>query len=257
MKPLKMSLILAIILFGMMACDKKESPVSTTPPSTGGGSTSSGASILGGAINILKETYVTPTASNQNRFLFSVSFLNYNLLVPPQPIVLYDAGIVTVNGITLAKDYSELPDISYFDSTFQVVGPNFTLNAAGSSTIPAVQLTYNQGLPNLGDTSNIPSVITKSLGCSFTFTNITNADSINFYLPNGASTTIDISKLPVNNGVSFNITATQLSSAFGTYTTTNQSARITLSKLVRVVVSGREYQWVFRDIYYKQKIKLQ
>jgi hypothetical protein len=195
----------------IMGC-KKNNNQTSNKGSVGGGSTSTntGNNTQGyyGILGILQEEILNFNLSSE--FLITAAFF-------PAPfsntnVTFVNVGTVSVNSTNLRMDNTSNPGGPvYADTTSSVAGPPFAFNISGNGSQPAFNLSYTQPYPALGDTSSIPSVITRSLGLSITFTNVTNVDTASIILED-LSTLISKKKTVINNSVQFTFSPTELSS---------------------------------------------
>ncbi|MBI2721097.1 MAG: hypothetical protein HYX39_02865 [Bacteroidetes bacterium] len=208
----KVIFTLVIVTTMLISCKKKaETPPPNTGGSTTGGTPPAAAVGYNGQLNVLQNVILGFNSPPQN----VIGALFYGSTVTNSAVLSVNAGTVQVNGITLKQDNTNAAGPVYADSTYNISGPPFNLTASGSGTVNAISLSYTLGYPTIADTASIPSVITRSLGMSITFTNVTVSDSLAFMISSG-SASVSKNYAVVNNSVTVNFTSAQLSSLAAT-----------------------------------------
>lgn len=246
----KIIFTLVILTTIIISCKKK---AETPPPNSPGGSTTGGtppaATGYNGQLNVLQNVILGFNAPPQN----VIGALFYGSAVTNSAVLSVNAGTVKVNGTTLKQDNTNAAGPVYADSTFNISGPPFNLTASGNGTVNAVNLSYTLGYPTIGDTASIPSVITRSLGMSVTFTNVTVSDSLAFIISSGSGS-VSKNFAVVNNSVAVNFTSAELSSLAAT----NNGGSFTINLLRNhfQALNSKNYLIQLEKRYFKILIKV-
>lgn len=245
----KIIFTLVILTTIINSCKKKaETPPPITGGSTGGGTPPATAG-YNGQLNVLQNVILGFNSPPQN----VIGALFYGSAVTNSAVLSVSAGTVQVNGITLKQDNTNAAGPVYADSTYNISGPPFNLTASGSGTVNAISLSYTLGYPTIADTGSIPAVITRSLGMSITFTNVTVSDSLAFMISSG-SASVSKNYAVVNNSVTVNFTSAQLSSLAAT----NNGGSFTINLLRNhfQAVNSKNYLIQLEKRYFKVLVKV-
>lgn len=248
----KIILILGILTTIIIGCKKK---TETSPPNNSGGSTTGSnppaATGYYAQLNVLQNVILGFNSPPQN----VIGALFYASAVTNSAVLSVNAGTVNVNGTTLKLDNTNAAGPIYADSTFNISGPPFNLTASGNGTVNAISLSYTLGYPTIGDTASIPSVITRSLGMSITFTNVTVSDSLAFIISSGPGPgSVSKNFAVVNNSVAVNFTSAELSGLAAT----NNGGSFTINLLRNhfQALNSKNYLIQLEKRYFKILIKV-
>lgn len=247
-------LVVSLITTSFLSCKKDntsaqpESNSSTTPPPTS-------ATLYDGMVSIV---HTSPVGSAPNAYYnFDASFFDKSVdLVNPPSFSHIDVGAVTVNTRVLKKTNGPAGP-GYVDTTNQISGPSFSISAGGNGSVNPFNLHFNQGYPALGNTGQIPSVINRSAGLTFTLTNVSNTDSIRISIVTPNSSGLAKYVTVQNGNATFSFSPAQLQNDLSS-TSSGGSIRLTLMKTNTIVSSAsKNYSFNTEEYYTKTGITVQ
>jgi hypothetical protein len=242
------------LLFLSLSCKKNNS---TASPAANSNNSNPPPPIplYDGRINTL---HTNPIGGNPNTFYScNANFFSTSIDITNPPMYTdVNVGSVSINNKILKK-LNAPSGITYQDTTNQISGPSFSLTASGTGSINSFNLSFNQSYPALGNTAQVPSVITRSAGLTFTLTNIVNTDSIQLNILSPNSSGLVKSKTVVNGSVVFNFTPSELQNALSP-TSQNGSIRLALMKTNTVIsTTSKNYLFYTEEYYTKSGLPIQ
>ena len=159
-----------------------------------------------------------------------------------------DAGIVKINNIELDKQNTQGNELAYTYYDLYINSLPLVISVSGSPTFPATTFTDNGNFfPDFSNLAQFPSVISKSVGFSFTFNNLLNPTITQLLIGNK-----DIS-FTQNNVLT--VSPADLSSVqTTTYTTLTLKCISTTNHLQ--TFNGKNYDFNYSTNFYKNEIKI-
>ncbi|MES2513260.1 MAG: hypothetical protein V4580_03920 [Bacteroidota bacterium] len=160
-------LVISLFIF---SCQKKEGPPLSNSPVQNSNLINGGFTISQ-RIDINAQTQLGDTVIEGGFLFFHPAYdLNSGTGAPS-----YDVGDVRINSIQLRKSFMQPGSPIYEDSTSNIkrFPLNFSVSGNGNYSSDVFTIT-NNWTPSFSNFSQIPTTISKSAGCTFTLTNLTN-----------------------------------------------------------------------------------
>lgn len=239
------NILLLVFTFSVILSScKKDAKTAAPSPTThnNNGTTSQG---YDAAIYVLKQIALDGISGSLSDYHGAVF---YGSTATNTSVPSVKAGIVSINGIILKNDSSNIAGPIYADTTFAISGNSYQINVSGSNQFPVGALQYGQNFPTFNDTALLPSTIQLSTGISIQFNNCIDTDSIGFILQDGIAGTVSKKYAVSNNQVHLIVSPSELS----TFTQTNNGGiTVDLVKNNAAIVGTKNYLVTLEKRYFK------